>query len=104
MHRIFTDDLDTISAGALYLRVVAPAQLTLAFETVLEGALGGAGYTFWPMVWVVAWSAVRIPLAPWAAATWGLAGVWILLAATAVGRGVSITALWRWGAWERARA
>ena len=100
---VFTDDPATVAAAASYLRVVAVAQIAIAFEQVFEGALGGAGYTIWPMVWVVALSAIRIPLAPWAAAQWGLTAIWWVLTLTAVGRAVALTALWHRGAWDRSR-
>ena len=101
---IFSTDPGVIHAGSLYLRTAALAQFTMAFETVLEGALTGAGYTFWPMVVVVGLSAIRIPLAAVVAPAYGLIGVWWILALTAMGRAAAMTALWKWGAWERARA
>ena len=42
---VFTDDPAVVRDGSLYLRAAAVAQLAMAFETVLEGALTGAGYT-----------------------------------------------------------
>ncbi len=101
---IFTRDEATAGAAALYLLTFAVVQPFIAFEEALFGGLSGAGYTVWPMVWVIALSVVRIPLALWAAPQWGLAGVWLVLAVTAMGRGVAILLLWRWGSWERARA
>ncbi len=101
--RIFTDDPPTIAAAALYLRAVAIAQLALPFETVLEGALAGAGFTLWPMAAVVSLNALRIPLAPLVAAEWGLAGVWWLLSLTAMARAAALVAFWRWGRWRESR-
>lgn len=101
---VFSDDPAVIHAGSLYLRTAALAQFTMAFETVLEGALTGAGHTFAPMVVVVVLSAIRIPLAALVAPIYGLLGVWWILALTAMGRAAAMTALWRWGGWERARA
>jgi putative MATE family efflux protein len=101
---IFTTDAATIADAALYLRATALVQVALAFEEVLFAALAGAGYTFWPMIWVAVLSAIRIPLAPIVAARWGLNGIWILLAITAFGRGVSMAALWRFARWERVKA
>jgi Na+-driven multidrug efflux pump len=101
---VFTTDPAVIEAGSLYLRTAAIAQFTMAFETVLEGALTGAGYTFGPMVVVVGLSALRIPLAALVAPTYGLVGVWWILALTAMSRAAAMTALWHRGAWERARA
>jgi putative MATE family efflux protein len=101
---IFSSDPDVIHAGSLYLRTAALAQFTMAFETVLEGALTGAGYTFWTMVIIVALSAIRIPLAALIAPAYGLLGVWWILAFTAMGRAVALTSLWHWGRWEKAKA
>lgn len=101
---IFTADPDVIHAGSLYLRTAALAQFTMAFETVLEGALTGAGYTFWTMVMIVGLSAIRIPLAALIAPAYGLLGVWWILAITAMARAAALTSLWHWGAWERAKA
>jgi putative MATE family efflux protein len=101
---IFSSDPDVIHAGSLYLRTAALAQFTMAFETVLEGALTGAGYTFWTMVMVVGLSAIRIPLAALIAPTYGLLGVWWILAITAIARAAAMTSLWHWGRWERAKA
>ncbi len=101
---IFSSDPAVIHAGSLYLRIAAVAQFTMAFETVLEGGLTGAGYTFWTMVAIVGLSAIRIPLAAMVAPTYGLQGVWWLLAFTAMARAAAITGLWHWGSWERAKA
>ncbi len=101
---VFSTDPAVVHAGSLYLRTAALAQVTLAFETVREGALTGAGYTFWTMVMVVALSAIRIPLAALIAPTYGLLGVWWILAITAMARAGAMTSLWQWGRWERAKA
>jgi Na+-driven multidrug efflux pump len=101
---VFSSDPAVIHAGSLYLRTAALAQFTLAFETVLEGALTGAGYTLWTMAAVVGLSAIRIPLAAIVAPAYGLLGIWWMLALTAIARAAAMTALWHWGRWERATA
>ena len=101
---IFSQDPAVVDAGALYLRTAALAQFTMAFETVLEGGLTGAGYTFWPMVAVVGLSAIRIPLAMAVAPAYGLPGVWAIIAITAIARAAAMTGLWHWAPWPRARA
>jgi putative MATE family efflux protein len=101
---IFTPDSAVIDAAALYLRAVAVSQLFIAFESVLEGSLAGAGYTLWPAAAVVSFNLVRIPLATWAALHFGLAGVWWTISVTAIGRALVLVALWHWGRWETARA
>jgi Na+-driven multidrug efflux pump len=93
-----------IRDASLYLRAAGVEQLVMAFETVLEGALTGAGYTLYTMVAVVVLSALRIPLAELVAGPFGLNGIWWMLALTAMARAAAMTGLWRWGAWEKARA
>ena len=62
---LFTSDPGVIADGALYLRVIAFAQIGQTFELILEGALAGAGYTFWPQVTSTTLTALRIPLSAW---------------------------------------
>lgn len=101
---IFTADEATATNAALYLLVFGVAQPCIAFEEALFGALSGAGYTLWPMCWVVLLSLVRVPLSAWAAPRWGLAGIWLVLAVTAVGRGLMMLVLWTRGRWSAAVA
>jgi putative MATE family efflux protein len=101
---IFTDDPAVIRDASLYLRAAGVAQVAMAFETVLEGALTGAGYTVFTMIAVVTLSAIRIPLADLVAGPFGLNGIWWMLAFTAMARAAAMTSLWHWGGWEKARA
>ena len=98
---LFTVDPAVIEEAALYLRIAAISQLAVCAEIVLEGALGGAGETVPPMVASTLLTASRIPLATWAAANWGSAGIWWVISLTAVARGVAMAALWRAGRWKR---
>lgn len=98
---LFTNDLAVIAEAAKYLRIVAVSQLAVCAEIVLEGALGGAGDTVPPMLASTALTASRIPLAAWAANRWGSAGIWWVISLTAIGRGLAMTGLWRWGRWKR---
>jgi Na+-driven multidrug efflux pump len=70
-------------------------------ELVLEGALGGAGATLAPMVSSTSLTAMRVPVAAWAAQRYGAAGIWWVLSVTAAARGVAMAALWRNGFWAR---
>jgi putative MATE family efflux protein len=101
---IFTEDPAVLRDASLYLQAAAVAQLAMAFENVLEGGLTGAGYTLYTMIAVVGISSLRVPLAAVVAGAFGLAGIWWMLAITAMARAGAMTALWRWGGWERARA
>jgi putative MATE family efflux protein len=98
---LFTADPAVIADGVLYLRVIAFAQIGQSFELILEGALAGAGYTFWPQVVSTSLTALRIPLAAWWSGLVGLLGIWLALSVTAILRGVAMVLFWRQGAWRR---
>jgi putative MATE family efflux protein len=97
----FTDDEAVIAETVTYLRINALSQLLLPAEIVLEGALGGAGYTVAPMVTSTTLTALRIPMAHWGAMFWGTAGIWWTIALTSGARGVAMMLLWRQGRWAR---
>lgn len=101
MAGIFTTDPLVVEEGARYLRIAAWSQLFITAEIVLEGALGGAGATFPPMITSTAISVLRIPLAMLSVAQWGTSGLWWTISLTAVGRGVAMMGLWRAGGWQR---
>ena len=98
---LFTDDSAVILEGAKYLRIAAVSQLAICAEIVLEGALGGAGHTFAPMVTSTTITVSRIPLAAWSAARWGSAGIWWVISLTAIARALAMVWLWRSGGWKR---
>jgi putative MATE family efflux protein len=100
---VFSRDPAVIAAGASYLRIIAVAEITMGLEIVLEGSLGGAGYTVQPMLWSGAMTAARIPLGAWLAGVMGVAGVWWAISLTAMGRGLVMAAIWRGGRWQRTR-
>ena len=97
---VFTSDPAVILEGARYLRIAAISQLAICAEIVLEGALGGAGHTVAPMVSSTAITVSRVPLASWAASRWGSAGIWWVISATAIARGLAMIVLWRGGGWK----
>lgn len=101
--RLFTSDTDVIKNGVLYLRVIAFAQIGQSFELILEGALAGAGYTFWPQIASTTLTGLRIPLAAWWSRAFGLLGIWVALSATAIARGVAMILFWRSGRWRTAK-
>jgi len=100
---IFTNDLLVIEEASRYLRIAAASQLFLGAEIVLEGALGGAGYTLVPMMVSMSITALRIPLGAWSAAHWGTTGLWWTLALTATARGIAMALIWRSRRWESVR-
>ena len=97
---LFSNDPAVIAEGANYLRIAAISQLAICAEIVLEGALGGAGHTVAPMVASTTITAARIPLAAWAASTWGSTGIWWVISLTAIARAIAMIILWRAGGWK----
>lgn len=100
---LFTGDPAVIADGTLYLQIIAFAQIGQTFEIVLEGALAGAGYTFWPMLTGTVLTALRIPLAAWWSGPLGVFGIWLALSLTAISRGVANTVYWLSGVWKHQR-
>ena len=88
--------------GADYFRVVSPILALQAFDLVLTGALGGAGYTLPPMLISAVFTLARIPLAYYAAFTlgWGIDGIWWVITITAALRAAMIIGLFRRGTWK----
>ena len=100
---LFTRDSQVIADGVLYLRVIAFAQIGQSFELILEGALAGAGYTFWPQVVSTTLTGLRIPLAAWWSRGFGLLGIWLALSVTAISRGIAMVLFWKGGRWRTVR-
>jgi Na+-driven multidrug efflux pump len=100
---LFTSDPQVIADGVLYLRVIAFAQIGQSFELILEGALAGAGYTFWPQVVSTTLTGMRIPLAAWWSGLLGLLGIWLALSVTAIARGIAMVLFWKRGRWRTVR-
>ena len=98
---LFSDDPAVVAEAARYLRIAAFSQLFLGAEVVLESAMGGAGWTVAPMVASTVITLLRLPVGAWAAARWGVTGVWVTLAVTAAARGLLMMGLWAWGRWRR---
>ncbi|MBC7840987.1 MAG: MATE family efflux transporter [Gemmatimonadaceae bacterium] len=99
---LFSTDAAVIEEATRYLRTAALAQLVVSGETVLEGALGGAGWTLPPMITSTAITLARVPLAAWAAMHWGTTGIWWVISLTAIARALAMMALWASGRWRRA--
>ncbi|MEP6992742.1 MAG: MATE family efflux transporter [bacterium] len=98
---IFSHDPAVIAEATRYLRIAAISQLGICAEIVLEGALGGAGHTLAPMLTSTSITALRIPLAAWAAGRYGSSGLWWTISLTALARAVGMMAIWRSGRWKR---
>jgi len=98
---IFTNDPATQMIGAEYLRISALSNMFLGAEIVLEAALGGSGTTLPPMLTSTTLTALRVPLAIWAAARFGIVGVWWVIVLTAAARGLAMALIWKSGVWKR---
>ncbi len=98
---LFSTDAAVVEEAARYLRIAAVSQVFLGAEIVLEGAMGGAGYTLTPMAFSMAITASRVPLAIWSAARWGTTGLWWTLALTASARGLAMATLWYSRRWQQ---
>lgn len=101
---LFTRDPEVVRDGVLYLRVIALAQIGQSFELILEGAMAGAGYAFWPQIASTSLTALRIPLAAWWSRSFGLIGIWVALSATAIARGIAMILFWKGGRWRAGKA
>jgi putative MATE family efflux protein len=100
---LFTTDPAVIDDAARYLRIASVGQLVVCAEVVLEASLGGAGDTLPAMIASTAITAVRIPLAAWAAVRYGIDGLWWTITLTAVVRAAAIALIWRAGRWKLRR-
>lgn len=99
---LFSTDAAVVAEATRYLRTAAFAQLVVSGETVLEGALGGAGWTLPPMITSTAITLARVPLAAWAATQYGTTGIWWVISLTAIARALAMMGLWASGGWRRA--
>jgi putative MATE family efflux protein len=100
---LFNSEPAVVSEAVKYLQIAALCQVIVSGETVLEGALGGAGWTVPPMLTSTMLTVARIPLAAWAAARWGTVGIWWVINLTAIGRALAMMALWGSGRWTTTR-
>ncbi|MBC7561706.1 MAG: MATE family efflux transporter [Gemmatimonadaceae bacterium] len=100
---LFSADAAVVAEASRYLQTAAYAQLVVSGETVLEGALGGAGWTLPPMITSTAITLARVPLAAWAAMHWGTTGIWWVISLTAIARALAMMGLWASGGWRRAQ-
>lgn len=101
---IFSRDPAVIELGAQYLLIVAASQPFMARELVLEGAMGGAGYTLRPTLASMTLTGLRIPLAYGLAGLVGVIGIWATIGVTAIARGVAMSLFWRAGTWRTTSA
>ena len=97
-------DALTASHAQDYLRIVSFAVAFTAVEIILQGAFSGAGNTLPPMLLAIPLTVVRVPLAIFAGPRWGVAGIFWVLAVTAVIRGLLFAFWFARGRWIHAKA
>ena len=93
---LFTDDPEVLAATTQYAVILSASQLFVAWESLTEGVLAGAGDTKSVFRWSTPFNLLRIPLA-WA---WafplgaGAAGIWwainVTTYAKVIGKGVAV--------------
>ncbi|MFN3202029.1 MAG: MATE family efflux transporter [Bradymonadia bacterium] len=98
---LFTDESAVHLEAIVYAEVLAASQLFVAWESLFEGVLSGAGHTRVVFVWSAPLNILRVPLAWWLAHPlgWGAPGVWWAINFTtwvkAIGKGWAV----RKGGW-----
>ncbi len=98
----FTTDSVVHAAAIQYAMILAASQVFVAWESLSEGVLGGAGDTRSIFMFSAPINLLRIPLAWWLAFPlgWGAAGVWWAINVTTVLKAVlKGWAVWR-GRWR----
>ena len=101
--RLFLGDDDVAVGHAVdYFVIVALCLVPQCWETVLEGAFGGAGMTVPPMAVSGVLTAARLPLAWWFAIErgGGVPAIWVVIAATAAARGICLALWFARGTWK----
>lgn len=99
--RIFTDDLEVIITGKIYLQCLSLTFGFIAFSLVLGKALNGAGDTLSPMlITLAAQMGVGLGLVLVLSRFFGLVGIWIGIALSNVVQGVAMWLWYRTGKWK----
>lgn len=99
--RIFTDDLEVIKTGKIYLQCLSLTFGFIAFSLVLGKALNGAGDTLSPMlITLAAQMGVGLGLVLVLSKFFGLFGIWIGIALSNVVQGVAMWLWYRTGKWK----
>ena len=98
---IFTDDMEVIGIGSLFLRYLSPTFGFIAISLVLGRALNGAGDTFSPMtITLICQVGVGLILVIAISYLIGLPGVWIGIALSNVFQGSIMWVWYKRGTWK----
>lgn len=88
MMRLFVSDhKEALEAGILYLVIAGFSQIPMSLDYTATGVFQGTGNTIVPSLGGIIGNALRIPLALLLSRTWGLAGIFFAIAATAALKG-----------------
>ncbi|MGF1511168.1 MAG: MATE family efflux transporter [Myxococcota bacterium] len=99
---LFTEDPVVHDQATTYAKVLAWSQVFVAFESLAEGILFGAGSTRSVFLISTPFNLLRVPAGSWAAVHFGAAGIWWVINLTTV---VKAALLWAWiasGGWATA--
>ena len=92
---IFIPEAEAISAGAIYLRILAYSQFFMCIEITTTGAFSGLGNTVTPSLVSIIPTGLRIPVAILLSGmtALGLNGVWWSISGTSIVKGILLLTL-----------
>ncbi|GAA0085680.1 MATE family efflux transporter [Clostridium sp. CTA-7] len=92
---IFIPELEAISQGAVYLKILGYSQLFMCIEITTAGAFSGLGNTVTPSWVSIVFTGLRIPLALLLSniGSFGINGVWWSISGTSIIKGVLLLVL-----------
>ena len=88
--KVFIDETEAITAGAVYLRILGYSQLFMCVEIIVTGLFNGLGRTYIPSIIGIVLTGARIPAAYiLSQESWlGINGVWWSISISSVFKGV----------------
>lgn len=87
---IFSDDPEVILIGSRYLRIIAISQIFMNLEGVAGGFFNGVSKTKIPAFFSIVGNGLRIPLAIWFGAIFGIDGIWIAVSLATILKGLGV--------------
>ncbi|MGV2685676.1 MATE family efflux transporter, partial [Clostridium perfringens] len=92
---MFIPELEAISQGAVYLKILGYSQLFMCIEITTAGAFSGLGNTVTPSWVSIVFTGLRIPLAILLSniESFGINGVWWSISGTSIIKGVLLLVL-----------
>ncbi|GFZ31922.1 MATE family efflux transporter [Clostridium zeae] len=92
---VFIPEVEAISLGKMYLRILGYSQLFMCIEITTSGAFNGLGRTIYPSITSIVLTGARIPLAIILSAPnmLGLDGVWWSISISSILKGIILTGI-----------